>query len=250
MPRVERAVRVAGGWGGSTDGARVARRAQPAGAHSNARTAIPAANERGPGRALRRCPFEPYGECLPRGMSISEWRVRCCLAAWMRNPGGISLAELAAPANIPQPAGIHRRSPHLSNDALHILLVDDHDESLFVMARLLERFGHSVDTARTYAEAMEAARRRRCDLLISDVGLPDRSGLELMQELRLLYSVKGIALSGFTAQRDALASRDAGFARHLNKPVVFTEVIEAIREVAGWHPPAGPAANGAWRLAN
>ena len=126
----------------------------------------------------------------------------------------------------------------MSTECLHILLVDDHDESLFVLARLLERCGHSVDTARTYAEAMDAAGRRRCDLLISDVGLPDRSGHELMQELHSRFGIKGIALSGFTDERDARASEGAGFARHLNKPVVFTEVVAAIREVGGWNPPA------------
>ena len=137
----------------------------------------------------------------------------------------------------------------MSTGSLHILLVDDHDESLFVLARLLERCGHSVDTARTYAEAMDAAGRRRCDLLISDVGLPDRSGLELMQELQSRFGIKGIALSGFTDEQDALASQSAGFARHLNKPVLFNEVVAAIGEVAGWRP-AEVATDGAWRSAN
>ena len=136
------------------------------------------------------------------------------------------------------------------NGSLHILIVDDHDESLFVLARLLQRCGHSVATARTYAEAMDAASVRRCDLLISDVGLPDRSGLELMVELRSRFGIKGIALSGFTDERDALASQGAGFARHLNKPVVFSEVIAAIRDVAGWHPPTEPAADGRWQSAS
>ena len=138
----------------------------------------------------------------------------------------------------------------MSAQNLHILLVDDHDESLSVLARLLHRCGHSVDTARTFAEAMEAARRRRCDLLISDVGLPDRSGLELMQELQSRYGVKGIALSGFTDERDAVASRDAGFARHLNKPVVFNEVVTAIREVAGSHPATDITPDAAWHAAS
>ena len=137
----------------------------------------------------------------------------------------------------------------MSTCSLHILLVDDHDESLFVLARLLERCGHSVDTARSYAEAMDAAARRRCDLLISDVGLPDRSGLELMQELHGRLGIKGIALSGFTDEQDARASAGAGFARHLNKPVVFNEVVEAIREVAGWQPPADATPEPAWRPA-
>ena len=138
----------------------------------------------------------------------------------------------------------------MTPDALHILLVDDHDESLFVLARLLERCGHSVATAKTYAEAIEAADRRRCDLLISDVGLPDRSGLELMQEMQSRYGVKGIALSGFTDEQDARNSEGAGFARHLNKPVVFKELTAAIEEVAGWRAPSESGPDGAWQSAN
>jgi CheY-like chemotaxis protein len=138
----------------------------------------------------------------------------------------------------------------MSGDNLHILLVDDHDESLFVLARLLERCGHTVRTARDFAEAMGAAASDRFDLLISDVGLPDRSGLELMQEISALYGIRGIALSGFTDQFDAKASADAGFARHLNKPVVFAELTAAINEVAGWCPPAHDQSEGGWRAAN
>ena len=133
--------------------------------------------------------------------------------------------------------------------SLHILLVDDHAETLGVLARLLERSGFSVDTARSYAEALEAAGRRRCDLLVSDVGLPDRSGLELMQELQARHNLRGIALSGYTDERDVSASRDAGFARHLNKPVVFAELVGAIREIAAWDPrsAADAAQDGAWQ---
>ena len=126
--------------------------------------------------------------------------------------------------------------------SLHILLVDDHAETLGVLARLLERSGFSVDTARSYAEALEAAGRRRCDLLVSDVGLPDRSGLELMQELQARHNLRGIALSGYTDERDVSASRDAGFARHLNKPVIFSDLLRAIEEVATWTPAQGGAA--------
>ena len=129
----------------------------------------------------------------------------------------------------------------MSADSLHILLVDDHAESLTVLARLLERCGYSVATARTYAEAVEVAGRRRCDLLVSDVGLPDRSGLELMQELNARYPIRGIALSGYTDERDVRASRAAGFARHLNKPIMFADLLSTIREVAEWHAPGVPA---------
>ena len=123
----------------------------------------------------------------------------------------------------------------------HVLLVDDHDESLVVLAKLLRRCSYEVVTARTFGEAAEAARRQRFDLLIADVGLPDRSGLELMDEVAGLYPVKGIALSGFTDETDVRASHQAGFSKHLNKPVLFPKLLEAIQEVVGWRPHAPQA---------
>lgn len=136
----------------------------------------------------------------------------------------------------------------MTPENLHILLVDDHDESLFVLARLLEKCGHSVKTAKDYGEAMAAAAGERFDLLISDVGLPDRSGLELMQELQAAHGIKGIALSGFTHDADARASESAGFALHLNKPVVFSELTAAIEKVVEWCPPQDEA--GGWQSTN
>jgi CheY-like chemotaxis protein len=140
----------------------------------------------------------------------------------------------------------------MSAENLHILLVDDHDESLFVLARLLEKCGHKVTTAQDYATAVAAATGSgaRFDLLISDVGLPDRSGLELMQEMRSSHGLKGIALSGFTDQLDAAASQGAGFAKHLNKPVVFAELVTAIKEVIGWCPPSHESMGAAFPSAN
>ena len=134
----------------------------------------------------------------------------------------------------------------------HVLLVDDHDESLVVLAKLLRRCSYEVHTARTFAEAMEVARRQRFDLLIADVGLPDRSGLELLQEVRELYPVKGIALSGYTEERDVRASHTAGFVKHLNKPVLFPTLLESIQEVVGLQAaqasqPAATTADVAWQ---
>ena len=71
-----------------------------------------------------------------------------------------------------------------------------------------------------------------------------------MQEMRARYGVKGIALSGFTDDEDARNSEDAGFAKHLNKPVIFNDLTTAIQEVVGWHPPEDEAPAGAWQSSN
>jgi CheY-like chemotaxis protein len=112
-----------------------------------------------------------------------------------------------------------------------ILVVDDHADTVGVLRRLLVLEGYSVLTATTAAEAARLARDGECDLVVSDVGLPDRSGLQLMTDLRAQYGLRGIALSGYTEAADLKAARDAGFERFLAKPVQFEKLIAAVREL-------------------
>ena len=69
------------------------------------------------------------------------------------------------------------------------------------------------------------------DLLISDIGLPDGTGLDVMQHLRARQGIKGIALSGFGMEEDLRRSRDAGFSRHLTKPINLQTLQQTIDEV-------------------
>ena len=78
---------------------------------------------------------------------------------------------------------------------------------------------------------LEKARDTRFDLLISDIGLPDRSGYELMQELRAKNGLPGIALSGFGMENDISRARAAGFSDHLTKPINFERLEKAIRNL-------------------
>jgi CheY-like chemotaxis protein len=112
--------------------------------------------------------------------------------------------------------------------------VDDHEDTNRAMKRLLERLGYEVATAGTVSGALAAAQGEKFDLLISDIGLPDGSGLELMQalsEARGGAPLKGIALSGFGMEEDIAASRQAGFERHLTKPVSFTSLETMLKEL-------------------
>ena len=84
---------------------------------------------------------------------------------------------------------------------------------------MLARRGHTVAAARDMRSAMEAAEGGQFDLLISDVGLPDGSGLELMTRLRATSGIRGIAISGFGMNGDVEKSMQAGFSEHLVKPV-------------------------------
>ncbi|MGI8819411.1 MAG: ATP-binding protein [Chthoniobacterales bacterium] len=115
--------------------------------------------------------------------------------------------------------------------AARILLVEDHADTARVLRRILEHGGYQVAHASGVAAARELAGDERFDLVISDVGLPDGSGLDLMRSLRAQHGFAGIALSGFGTEDDLAASRAAGFADHLTKPVDWPQLRSAIERV-------------------
>jgi signal transduction histidine kinase/ActR/RegA family two-component response regulator len=122
--------------------------------------------------------------------------------------------------------------------ALRILLVDDHQDTCTALERLLIRRGHFVATAHNMRSAMETAVRNQCDLLISDVALPDGTGLELMMQLHAISGIPGIAISGFGNNGDIKKSLEAGFSEHLVKPIKLEALEAAIGRVIGAQPPS------------
>ncbi len=113
----------------------------------------------------------------------------------------------------------------------HLLVVDDHYDTCLGMKMLLERRGYRITLAHTADQAVERAREEKFDLLISDIGLPDRSGYELMEELRATCHLRGIALSGFGMENDVSQARAAGFSEHLTKPINFERLDATIRQL-------------------
>ncbi len=109
-----------------------------------------------------------------------------------------------------------------------ILLVEDHQDTARVLHRILTKAGHRVALAHRVADARALAAEKRFDLVVSDVGLPDGSGLDLMRHLRATYELRGIALSGFGTDEDLTASRAAGFSEHLTKPVDIDQLKSVI----------------------
>jgi CheY-like chemotaxis protein len=113
-----------------------------------------------------------------------------------------------------------------------ILLVEDHLDTSRILSRLLSSVGHDVKTAASVSEALKAAEREPFDLVISDIGLPDGSGLDLMRQLNELRPMQGIALSGFGMDTDVARSREAGFAEHLIKPINFQQLASVIERLS------------------
>jgi CheY-like chemotaxis protein len=112
-----------------------------------------------------------------------------------------------------------------------LLLVDDHVDTCTGMKMMLERRGYDISVAHSADQAVQKAQSEHFDLLISDIGLPDRSGYELMTELRKSNSLAGIALSGFGMEADVSKAKDAGFSEHLTKPINFERLEQAIRRL-------------------
>jgi two-component system CheB/CheR fusion protein len=135
-----------------------------------------------------------------------------------------TIGNLAAPSAASLPAG----------DALRILLVEDHADTAAAMADLLELIGHRVTVAASVAAGLAAAAGAAggFDLVLSDIGLPDGSGLDLMRELVRLYGLPGVALSGYGMEDDLRKSREAGFALHLTKPVTLQTLKAALLQVS------------------
>ena len=116
--------------------------------------------------------------------------------------------------------------------SLHILLVEDHPITMQFMRKALSADGHTVESASDVATALELAGQHHFDLLISDLGLPDGSGHELMRQLRERgHKFPAIALSGYGQTEDIRLSYEVGFATHLTKPVSREAVIEAVAAV-------------------
>jgi signal transduction histidine kinase/CheY-like chemotaxis protein len=115
--------------------------------------------------------------------------------------------------------------------AVRILMVDDHEDTSRALKRLLSRLGYEVLTADSMRSALTAAEAGPFDLLISDIGLPDGSGHELMRQLLARQPIKGIALSGFGMEEDIRKSKEAGFREHLTKPINLAKLQAVIREL-------------------
>ena len=136
-----------------------------------------------------------------------------------------------------------------ARQSLRILLVEDHEDTNRSLTKLLRRRGYEVEAAMTVRSALDLAAGSRFDVLVSDIGLPDGSGIDLMQALpgRDRPSL-GIALTGFGMEEDVQRTHDVGFHHHLVKPVDLNKLdalIQTAAEVRPHEPQPALAGNGA-----
>jgi signal transduction histidine kinase/ActR/RegA family two-component response regulator len=141
----------------------------------------------------------------------------------------LRVVEPPPAAEAPPEAAREKAAP---DHAVRVLVVDDDPDTLELTSEVLRDSGFEVATASGVASALGEAKRGRFDVLVSDIGLPDGSGLDLMRELRAAGEAPlGIALSGYGTRDDIDRSRQAGFTRHLTKPISIAALESALREV-------------------
>ena len=155
------------------------------------------------------------------------------IAAFSRGPGmgARFVVEIETADEIPAPVEAPVALPEFPHAKPRILLVDDHEDTAEILSELLNEAGYEVRTAHSAKEAL-AADLDSVDLLISDIGLPDSTGLDLMRGIRATHPLKGVALSGYGTEADMRASAAAGFSAHLTKPLNFERLLATIREVS------------------
>jgi hypothetical protein len=148
--------------------------------------------------------------------------------------GGSILAESAGPGKgarfsveLPVMRAIEETAPKnpepikkLAN-SIRLLIVDDHEDTRRVLRRLLESLGYSVATAGSATAALSHVTVNEIDVLVSDLGLPDASGHDLVRQVQRIRNVPAVAISGFGSAVDIQNSLDAGFYAHLIKPLDF-----------------------------
>jgi PAS domain S-box-containing protein len=153
-----------------------------------------------------------------------------------RSPGphcgatfAIALPTTTAPVAEPVPAASTQAA---ADERIAILLVEDHVDTADVMAHLMRSLGHDVAVAASVAEALAATRARTFDLIVSDVGLPDGTGLDFVSSVRRHSQVPAIALTGYGSDEDVRRCLAAGFTAHLTKPVNFSQLEVLIQRTA------------------
>lgn len=155
-----------------------------------------------------------------------------------RSPGAgqgttfsLLLPASALPVEAPRPA---QELKEKASTKLRLLLVEDHADTAATLQRLLVRRGYSVQSAETVRGAVGLIDQGEFDVLVSDIGLPDGSGLEVMRKFAEASGsrpVAGIALSGFGMPEDIARSKLAGFTEHLTKPVDISLLQQTLRRL-------------------
>ncbi|MFN0017642.1 MAG: response regulator [Pirellulaceae bacterium] len=143
---------------------------------------------------------------------------------------------LASPASVDSVERSDAPSPIVTGNlpVLRVVVVDDSESAVYLLAKLLEKLGQSVEVAHSAKTALDLVQKFEPHLVISDVGMPDVSGLKLAQQIRSLANLKQphmVALTGYGQDSDRREILAAGFDEHFTKPIGLSTLEQLISEV-------------------
>jgi len=123
-------------------------------------------------------------------------------------------------------------------DGVHVLLVEDDDDSRKLLGAMLKRYGARITSTKSAAEALRVFEGELPDVLVSDIGMPDQDGYELVRKLRGLPPEKGgntpaIALTGYASRKDKERALSSGYQQHMAKPIEQADIVKAIAALVG-----------------
>jgi PAS domain S-box-containing protein len=123
-------------------------------------------------------------------------------------------------------------------DGLHVLVVDDEQDTRDLVRTLLELCGARIRTAGSVADALRMFEAQRPDVLVSDIGMPEQDGYALIQQIRKLSpeaggDISAIALTAYARTQDRTRALLAGFSNHVAKPVEPLELLAVVASLSG-----------------
>ena len=128
---------------------------------------------------------------------------------------------------------VDNSSAHTRPKVLRIFIVEDHPDTARGLARYLRANGHEVHVALDVGSARQLATEIEYDILLSDIGLPDGNGWDLLTELSARRPIKALAMSGYNSDADRARSKAAGFLEHLPKPLTPDLLDQAFARAMG-----------------
>ena len=149
-----------------------------------------------------------------------------------RSYGATFKVTLDVVANYVEKSGVNSQAPQKPAKPLRILLVEDHGDTRQTLSRLLSHFGHQISVADNTQSALEIVQSQQFDVVLSDIGLPDGSGYEVITQAKRKQPIKAVAITGFGTDEDVRRGKEAGFDFHLVKPIDFHELRTVLDQVS------------------
>jgi PAS domain S-box-containing protein len=176
---------------------------------------------------------------LGLGLSIAKALVEAhggALRAESKGPGcgstfTISFPEAHAPARTSAQTAAPAAPPRSDPSSLHVLVVEDHEDTARVLEKVLRQMGHEVEACSTVATACQKLQERQFDVILTDIGLPDGSGIDFIKVARGICQTPAVALTGYGTAEDIDKCLQAGFEEHLTKPIDIDRLQKALSRI-------------------